>query len=266
MEARVRVDGDFIKEANPGPSSCAVSVTAKYEPWLQGDEKPPNPSKGETLDVGAIAETIRTDQDVGHEVAPARAEGGEEPADEPIAAAVDEAAGCACYSATHDGTTHMTGVTREETNMNGGGHPGAPPRGEFVGLFELYDGVSGPCSELIKILEKLERIRARQSLFGAHEKHRTYLYDYPVWGKTVQKAPRSNGAPLVPPNNGHVCAACECSARQLQLKPRQAQGLSGHGRRDSPAGVHVAERSCIACVPPEPHPLCADCPPIVPAP
>ena len=36
----------------------------------------------------------------------------------------------------------MTGVTREETNMNSGGHPGAPDRGEFVGLFELFDGIS----------------------------------------------------------------------------------------------------------------------------
>ena len=177
LEARVRADGVVSAGADDGTEcSYSTQVCARYSPWLYGEEKPPNPTKGETLDVGAIAKRVRTQQYVGDEVEAAENEDGR---------FIDEAAGCACYNATHDGTTHMTRVTREETNMNSGGHPGAPDRGEFVGLFELFDGISGPVSELKKILNKLHSIRSRQTIFGVPRKHQTYLYDYPVWGKQI---------------------------------------------------------------------------------
>eukprot|EP01050_Picozoa_sp_SAG11_P005717 SAG11_NODE_413_length_9694_cov_2.695675_2_plen_650_part_00 len=88
--------------------------------------------------------------------------------------------GCGGLHAGVDSTSHER-QAREETVINIGGYPGAQDHAELGKLAELFDGRSGPRSELREILRLLSDIRDRQRLRGLDRRYHLYLYDIPVW-------------------------------------------------------------------------------------
>ena len=62
--------------------------------------------------------------------------------------------GCGGLYAAIDSTSHQR-VVKEETVINIGGYVGALVKAELGGLVELFDGRSGPRSELREVLKML---------------------------------------------------------------------------------------------------------------
>eukprot|EP01050_Picozoa_sp_SAG11_P001322 SAG11_NODE_56_length_19295_cov_20.219675_13_plen_281_part_00 len=99
-QQRVNAVYEPEKDTRPEVRTYEQQVTLKHKQWTEHGEKPPDHSKGEQLEVGNLAEVIRTERVVGESTGNTSHDG-----------VVDHAAGCACLHASHDGTTHMRGIT-----------------------------------------------------------------------------------------------------------------------------------------------------------